>query len=134
ADPESSAEETVEVARRSDAGAHVVGTDVYEWLDGGHYVVHRVDVRVGGEPVRQLEIIGDYDAETTSYTAHSFDDRGNHVVGRLGVDAHGVWTLHYGAERATLTVAPDGSSMSAYWARTDDGTSWLPWMDMTFTR
>ena len=39
-----------------------------------------------------------------------------------------------GAVRSTLTVSPDRSGMTARWERSDDGASWQPWMDMTFTR
>ena len=39
-----------------------------------------------------------------------------------------------GVVRSTLTVSADGQRMSARWERSDDGTVWEPWMDMTFTR
>ena len=37
------------------------------------------------------------------------------------------------AVRSTLTVSADRSGMTARWERSDDGASWQPWMDMTFT-
>jgi hypothetical protein len=36
--------------------------------------------------------------------------------------------------RSTLKVAADGASMTALWERSEDGITWHPWMDMTFTR
>jgi hypothetical protein len=39
-----------------------------------------------------------------------------------------------GAMRSTLTVNADRSGMTARWERNDDGSTWQPWMDMTFTR
>jgi hypothetical protein len=36
--------------------------------------------------------------------------------------------------RSTLTIAEDGGSMTALWERSDDGTTWTPWMDIRFTR
>jgi hypothetical protein len=36
--------------------------------------------------------------------------------------------------RSTLTISPDRSGMTARWERSEDGASWQPWMDMTFTR
>jgi hypothetical protein len=36
--------------------------------------------------------------------------------------------------RSTLTISADRSGMTARWERSDDGASWQPWMDMTFTR
>jgi hypothetical protein len=31
-------------------------------------------------------------------------------------------------------VSLDGNGMTANWERWDDGATWQPWMDMTFTR
>jgi hypothetical protein len=36
--------------------------------------------------------------------------------------------------RSTLSVAPDRRSMMALWERSEDGHSWKPWMNITFTR
>ena len=40
----------------------VVGTDVYEVLAGGHFLVHHVDVTLGEHQVQAIEIIGEPDA------------------------------------------------------------------------
>jgi hypothetical protein len=69
---------------------------------------------------------------------------------RAKVDEQGVWTFTGGSDvapvaqpldaegggavRSTLTISADRSGMRARWERSDDGTSWQPWMDMTFTR
>ncbi|WP_245919846.1 hypothetical protein [Actinomadura mexicana] len=37
-------------------------------------------------------------------------------------------------ERATLVIAEDGESMTAEWERTDDGSNWRHWTDMSFVR
>ncbi|MFI9596678.1 hypothetical protein [Nonomuraea sp. NPDC052265] len=31
-------------------------------------------------------------------------------------------------------IAEDGDSMTAEWERTDNGSDWRHWMDMSFTR
>lgn len=36
----------------------VEGTDVYEWLPGRQFVVHRVDVRMGGEETVTFRSVG----------------------------------------------------------------------------
>jgi hypothetical protein len=36
--------------------------------------------------------------------------------------------------RSTLTLASDRASMTALWERSEDGTTWQPWMDIAFTR
>jgi hypothetical protein len=40
-------------------GTPVTGRDADELLPGGHFVVHHVDVHVGEQPVRAIEISGE---------------------------------------------------------------------------
>jgi hypothetical protein len=110
-------------------GVDVEGGDVYEWLPGERFVVHRVDVRMGGEQVDVLEVIGERDAD--ALLMRSFDGHGGTAVMRATVDDAGVWTFAGPTERATLVVAP--SMMSATWERNAGGT-WEHWMDMEFRR
>ena len=133
-----------------EAPVPITGTDIYEWLPGGFFLVHHVDVVIGHQRVRALELIGEYDPATDSFTGRAYDNLGNVTVMRAKVDDHGVWTFTgggdvapvaqpaaadaSGAVRSTLTVSPDRSSMTARWERTDDGARWQPWMDMAFTR
>jgi hypothetical protein len=35
--------------------------------------------------------------------------------------------------RSTLRIAPDRQSMTALWERSEDGTTWHPWMDIGFS-
>jgi len=39
----------------------ITGTDIYEWLPGGFFLLHRVDVVIGEQAVRAIELIGEYD-------------------------------------------------------------------------
>src|ERR671918_1085387 len=57
----------------------IIGTDTYEWLAGGFFLLHRVDVRMGDQKNESIEIIG-YDASTKTYPMHSFDSQGNSLV------------------------------------------------------
>ena len=47
----------------------VEGTDIYEVLAGGHFLVHHVDVTVGGQEVRAIEVIGEPDPDSDAYLA-----------------------------------------------------------------
>jgi hypothetical protein len=116
---------------RTVEAVEIEGTDVYEWLPGRQFVLHRVDVRMGGEQVDVFEVIGERDGE--AFLMRSFDRHGGTAVMRATVDDAGVWTFAGPAERATLVVAPDGESMSARWERVRDG-SWEHWMEMGFRR
>jgi hypothetical protein len=35
----------------------IIGTDTYEWLPGGFFLVHRVDVRIGDQKTSQLKLL-----------------------------------------------------------------------------
>jgi hypothetical protein len=133
-----------------DTPVPITGTDVYEWLPGGFFLVHHVDVVIGEEPVRAIEIIGEHDPATDAILGRAYDNLGNMSILRVDVDDRGVWTFtgggdvapvarpstadEGGAVRSTLTVSPDGSGMVAEWERSDDGSTWERWMDMTFTQ
>ncbi len=84
----------------------IVGTDSYEWLPGGFFRVHRVDVLMGEKRVEALEIIG-YDAASGTYPVHAFDSAGNAGTMRARV-RDGVWTFAGESERATVTRSADG--------------------------
>ena len=133
-----------------DRPVSITGTDVYEWLAGGFFLLHHVDVLIGQQRVQALELIGSYDPATDSFTARAYDNLGNLTLMRAGVDDQGVWRFTgggdvapvarpaaaeaSGAVRSTLTISPDRAGMTARWERSDDGVSWQPWMDMAFTR
>ncbi|MES9536599.1 MULTISPECIES: DUF1579 family protein [unclassified Actinomadura] len=121
-------------ATASDPEIRIAGSDTYEWLAGEHFLIHRVDVRMNEERVEVIEMIGPYDPESRTYPMRSFDNHGHFVTMRASVDDGGVWTFAGETERATLVIAEDGESMTAEWERTDDGSNWRHWMDMSFTR
>jgi hypothetical protein len=106
-------------------------------------------VTVGDREVRAIEVIGEPAPDAGGFLARSFDDRGNAEVMRVTVDDEGVFHFTGGPEiasaaqpadtttarvRSTLTVAPDRRSMTALWERSEDGHSWEPWMNITFTQ
>jgi hypothetical protein len=110
----------------------ITGTDTYEWLIGGFFLVHRADVRIGDDHVQVIEMIGPYDPATGTYPMRSFDNHGTFATMRASVSEGGVWTFAGDTERATLVVTDD-ATMSADWERSDTAT-WHPWMSMSFTR
>jgi hypothetical protein len=126
------ASEGTTVATADAPSTRIVGTDIYEWLGGGNFLVHRVHVRVGDDPVEVIELIGEFDGR--GYTMRSFDNGGNVGVMRATIDDDGVMTFAGETERTTVRIAPDGGSMTARWERCDDGGPWVHWMDMAFTR
>ncbi|MFI2332055.1 DUF1579 family protein [Nocardia rhamnosiphila] len=110
----------------------IEGTDEYEWMTGGRWVLHRVDVMMGGERTRALELIGDYAPEAGTYMMRAFDASGAYSTMTARPNADGSWLFDGEGMRSTLRPSEDGSSMSALWER-DPGTgTWIPWMRMNF--
>ncbi|MEU7004294.1 DUF1579 family protein [Nonomuraea sp. NPDC046570] len=122
------------VATSSQPAVRIVGSDTYEWLDGGFFLIHRVDVQMNDDKVEVIEMIGPYDPATRTYPMRSFDNHGNFVTMHASVDDDGLWTFTSETERARLAIAEDGTTMTARWERTDNGSTWEHWMDMTFRR
>jgi hypothetical protein len=144
------------IAGQWDTSGHVVGdtpipvsgSDDYEILPGGHFLVHHIDVTVGSQQVRAIEIVGEPSSRGGLFLARSYDNEGSVEVMELTVDDDGVFHFSGGPEiaraaqmpntstarvRATLRVTSE-DSMSALWERSEDGASWQPWMDITFSR
>jgi len=70
----------------------VTGSDAYEFLPGGYFLVHHVDVMVASQEVRAIEIIGEPGSRDGASLARSFDNEGNTEVMELIVDDEGVST------------------------------------------
>jgi VCBS repeat-containing protein len=112
--------------------ARITAVDTYEWFPGGFFLVHHVDARVGDEEIKVIEIIG-HDASNGRYFTRSFDSQGNAGTYEVSV-RDGRWTFTGKSERATVQVSADGKTMTANWERSEDGSTWLPWMDVKLTR
>ena len=112
--------------------AEIEGTDAYEWL--GPFVVHHVDVLMGGQRTRALEIFEPYDPALGAFPTRAYDEQGGVDASTAIVDDQGVWTFRAGAARATLRVGDDGTTMRADWViRGEDGRE-RPWMTLRFSR
>ena len=116
----------------------VQSSDGYEWLPGGHFVVHRWSGRVGEAEVHGLEVIG-YDRESGKYKTHFFDNDGNTGTEELTVHDR-TWTwlgqqvMGSSWHRCTSVVSDDRNTMTARHEQSPDGKTWTHWMDVTLRR
>lgn len=100
----------------------IIGTDTYEWLRGGFFLVHHVDVLMGNEEMQAIEIIG-YDPSSETYLTHAFDSQGNYGTYE-GSFRDGVWRFTTKAERATVLFSYTGKTMTIKWEKSKDGSTW----------
>lgn len=126
------------IAQGDTPSVSIHSSDIYEWLPGGHFVVHRWDGNVGDAEVHGLEVIG-VDAQSGMFRTHFFDNEGN--SGSESLTVHGnTWTwlgrqaMGAAWHRCTSVVSDDGRTMTARHEQSSDGKTWTPWMDVTLRR
>jgi hypothetical protein len=67
----------------------ITGTDTYQWLPGGFFLVHHVDVVIGDQQVQAIELLGEHDPASDAFTARAYDNLGNVTVMQARVDEQG---------------------------------------------
>ena len=100
----------------------IYGTDVYEWLPGGFFMLHRVNVLMGTKQSQSLEIIG-FDEVWQVFTIHSFDDQGNEtrMIARL---QNGAWIFDGDNLRFNGCYNKDGPTLAGNWEQQDQAGEW----------
>ncbi len=110
----------------------ISATDIYEWMPGGHFLLHHIEAQMGDQVVKGLEVIG-YDLATRRYCLRSFDHAGGFSVMHM-TEADGLWTALGHTERSQVRFSADGKVMSGGWERLADDGAWRPWMEITLTK
>ncbi|HWD52610.1 MAG TPA: hypothetical protein VG412_09430 [Acidimicrobiales bacterium] len=116
------------------------GRSVFEWMDGGQFLIQRTDIPDPDAP-NSLAVIG-LDPAADAYVQHYFDARG---VARLYAMTfgQGVWTLTREAadfspfdfrQRFTGSFSADGDSIRGAWELAEPGSGWSHDFDLSYTR
>jgi len=119
------------IATATEPAVQFSGTDSYEWLENGFFVLHRVDVVMGDKPVVAIEIIHN-DPAGDGYQTFSVDAEGNTSTYQARLDGDR-WSMASHADRFHGSIAPDRNRISGRWER-KTGAGWEPWMDVTLTK
>ena len=121
------------LATSSSPAATFRATDIYEWLAGGFFLIHRFDAQMPDGETKGIEIIGFDDASGT-YPMTSFDNHGSVSVMHAKNDGDR-WTFSGEAVRFTGGFQDEGKTFAGVWERrADGGGEWLPWMRVVLTR
>lgn len=110
------------------------GTDIFEWVCEGFYLLHRVNVMIGKQHVEAIELIGQYNPVTRKFQMHSFDNEGKLVIMESTILPDGNLSITGNRMRTTLMIDEQCQQMTAHWERTEDTVNWKKWMNMTFTK
>lgn len=120
--------------------AKVSGTQRYEWLEGGLFLIHRLEGKVGDEDIACIEVIG-HDAESGAYVLNTFynDGRRGDWTAR---EREGTWTFsgtfEMGEEsykiRNTAVLSEGHDTLTCKWEYAGDGAPWKTFWETTSTR
>jgi hypothetical protein len=104
------------------------GTDTYEYVLDDQFILHTVDITMGRQNVKTLELIG-INKEQQKFALNSFDNSGsmNTMTATL-FDS----VLHISGEnmRSRLNVTEPSRKMSAVWEKSTDDKNWEHWMNL----
>ena len=117
----------------SGRGAPFTATDSYEWLPGGHFVVHRFAAQMPDGATEGIELIG-WDASRKLYTMQSYDSQGNVTTMTATVDGE-QWTYTGNNVRFRGGFGEDGQVFSGVWEMRERlNAPWRTWMTVELRR
>lgn len=109
-------------------GIEIKGTDTYEWLPGGFFLLHKVDVLMGDDRNQTLEIIG-FDDVHNHYTMQYYDYKGNSGFMTATV-VDGLWTFTGGNLRFKGRFNNQEDEFTGTWEQSADRENWTHLMDI----
>ena len=119
-------------ATNAKAETKVAGTDTYQWLPGGFFLLHKVDVHIGDDHNQTLEVIG-YDRQNHSYILRHFDNKGNSGL-MVGSCVGDDWTFQGENLRFSGGFKKDYKEFSGTWEQSSDKKSWASFMELRLTK
>jgi hypothetical protein len=105
------------------------GRVTFEWLEGGAFLVERM-----GDSATWL--IG-RDESVETYCVLYFDSRGVSRLYEMSLEGN-VWKIWRNApgfsQRFAATFGGDGHTITGYWEKSSDGSTWEHDFDVTYTK
>jgi len=116
-----------------------VAVETFEWLEGGHFLVHRLDGHFGGRAAACVEVIGLNDAR--ELYGQTFYNDGMSTTWRVEaadrtVRLNGTWskdgqTLQV---RYIGRVIEEGNALESKWEQSRDGREWTTFLETRATK
>jgi hypothetical protein len=123
---------TIEGMTKDGRTVAIRGTETYEWMPGGFFLIHNLNVHVGEDDYKAHEIIG-YDTSRQQFTYNSFDSWGQKDSYQSTAQGN-TWTYSGQSRRGSVVFSDDDNSMTADWQMSFNGSDWQPWMDLKSTK
>lgn len=117
-----------------------VAVETFEWLEGGHFLIHRLEGRFGQRPTASIQLFGLNDE--TELFAQSFYNDGNTNTWQVKADGHqlvlnGAWSKGQGPSfrlRYRARVIEEGNTLESTWEQSGDGDNWTIFMETRATK
>ncbi|MGQ7855319.1 hypothetical protein ACUN24_13875 [Pedobacter sp. WC2501] len=111
------------------SGEVITGTDTYEWIEGGFFLTHKVDITFNKKKVQSLEIIH-YDDMEDVFRSQSFDSQGSISISTLKI-YDDIILIFADTERFKGNFK--ANTIEGIWEQFD-GKNWVHWMDIKLTK
>lgn len=117
-----------------------VGVETFEWLDGGHFLMHRLEGKFGRTPSACIEIFG---RDPQGLFAQSYYSDGNVSTWRLSEANNGLvlvlvgkWVKEAGEVQVRYTgrLVEEGNTLAGAWEQSRDGRVWRAFLEVRSTR
>ena len=105
------------------------GTDSYEWMDGGFFMIHHADILFGNERVQSVEIIL-YDELDDVFRSQSYDNQGEISISTLTIDRQYISIL---SDQVRFAGRLSENTIKGIWEKFD-GQSWEKWMNIELNK
>lgn len=122
---------TIPGAKES-AAIKVEGTDTYEWLPGGFFLLHQADVMIGNNRSQTFEVIGT-DKNTGKFTMQYYNNKGE-SGSMTATEQDGTWRFQGDALRFTGSFKNSGHEFSGQWEQLNETKQWVHLMDIKLTK
>jgi hypothetical protein len=120
--------------------APFVAVETFEWLDGGQFLVHRLDGHFGQQPAACVEVLGKHqDGQLLAQTFYNDGNRRDWVVKAEGkaLSWNGTWSKGSGEAlrvRYTVNFEDAGNTLVGKWEQSGDGHAWQPFLEARATK
>ena len=120
--------------------AKVNAIENYEWLEGGKFLIHRLNGKLGDNEMACIEMIG-HDPGGDRFEIDTFYNNGMKMAWSLRETHPGIWSIignwpHKDETfkvRCTIKFADEGNSNTAKW-ESQDGDAWHTFWDLRSVR
>lgn len=108
------------------------GYDTYEWLPGGAFLLHKVNVYLGKERVQSSELIS-FDKLTGSFKIQYVDAQGKEGT-FIALNKGKNWTFIGKKLRFSGNFSADDREISGIWEQNLNGKDWKKYMEIKLVK